>query len=66
MIEGRPAARGAAVVTGQDNMPEERTHPEVRDAVARLCTDFPDAYWRDKDRDKAYPASVKACTNSLG
>ena len=46
-------------------MPEEPSHPEVRDAVARLCADFPDAYWRDKDRVKAYPAEfVQALTDA--
>ncbi len=30
-------------------------HPEIRDAVARLCADFPGEYWRAKDRDSAYP-----------
>jgi len=44
-------------------MPEERSHPEVRDAVARLCKDFPDEYWRDKDRVKAYAGEfVQALT----
>ncbi len=28
---------------------------EIRDAVARLCADFPGRYWRDKDRARAYP-----------
>ena len=46
-------------------MLEDRSYPEVRDAVARLCKDFPDAYWRDKDRDKAYPAEfVQALTDA--
>ena len=46
-------------------MAEERSHPEVRDAVARLCRDYPDAYWRDKDRDKAYPEEfVQALTDA--
>src|SRR5210317_2617520 len=46
-------------------MVEERSHPEVRDAVARLCRDYPDAYWRDKDRDKAYPEEfVQALTDA--
>ncbi|MCP4335108.1 MAG: acyl-CoA/acyl-ACP dehydrogenase [Gammaproteobacteria bacterium] len=45
-------------------MPEERSHPEVRDAVARLCKDFPDEYWRDKDRAKAYAGEfVQALTD---
>ena len=46
-------------------MPEERSYPEVRDAVARLCKDFPGEYWRDKDRDKAYPIEfVQALTDA--
>jgi acyl-CoA dehydrogenase len=28
---------------------------EIRDAVARLCADFPGKYWRDRDRVRAYP-----------
>jgi len=36
-------------------MSESRTHADVRDAVARLCADFPGEYWRDKDREKKYP-----------
>ena len=46
-------------------MPEERSYPEVRDAITRLCKDFPDAYWREKDRVKAYPVEfVKALTDA--
>jgi acyl-CoA dehydrogenase len=36
-------------------MPHNKTHTDVRDAVARLCADFPGEYWRDKDRQKQYP-----------
>jgi len=36
-------------------MPDDRKHADVRDAVARLCADFPGEYWRDKDRQKQYP-----------
>src|SRR5210317_717307 len=46
-------------------MPEEHSYPEVRDAVARLCKDFPGDYWRDKDRAKAYPVEfVQALTDA--
>ena len=31
-------------------------HSEIRDAVARLCADFPGEYWRKLDREMAYPA----------
>jgi acyl-CoA dehydrogenase len=30
-------------------------HTEIQEAVARLCADFPGAYWRDLDRRRAYP-----------
>jgi alkylation response protein AidB-like acyl-CoA dehydrogenase len=38
-------------------------HPEIRDAVARLCRDFGGAYWRDLDARMAYPTDfVQALT----
>jgi acyl-CoA dehydrogenase len=44
-------------------MSENRNHADVRDAVTRLCADFPGEYWRDKDREKQYPAEfVNALT----
>ena len=40
-------------------------YPEVRAAVARLCEDFPAAYWRELDRERAYPSEfVQALTES--
>jgi len=38
-------------------------HPAIRESVARLCADFPGAYWRDLDRARAYPEEfVRALT----
>ena len=28
-------------------------HPEIRQAVAKLCEGFPGDYWREKDREQA-------------
>ncbi len=28
---------------------------DIRDAVAKLCREFPGPYWRELDRDRAYP-----------
>jgi len=43
----------------------ELNHTEIRDAVARLCSDFPGEYWRESDRDQAYPAEfVNALTDA--
>jgi acyl-CoA dehydrogenase len=32
-------------------------HPAIRDGVRNLCRDFPDAYWRQLDRDQGYPSA---------
>ncbi|MCW5745175.1 MAG: acyl-CoA/acyl-ACP dehydrogenase [Alphaproteobacteria bacterium] len=48
-----------------DDHPYARTHPEIRDAVRQLCGKFDGAYWRDLDRQRAYPtAFVKALTEA--
>lgn len=37
----------------------------IRDAVRRICSGFPDTYWREIDRSEEYPhAFVKALTDS--
>ncbi|THD35880.1 MAG: acyl-CoA dehydrogenase [Sphingomonas sp.] len=36
-------------------MTAEPSFADIRDAVRRLCADFPGAYWQAKDRDRAYP-----------
>jgi len=43
----------------------EQTHPEIRDAVRRLCGEFPGSYWQALDRDRAYPTTfVEALTKA--
>ena len=39
---------------------------EIRDAVARLCADFPGRYWRDKDRARAYPQEFVEALSAAG
>ena len=41
------------------------SHAPLRGAVRELCTRFPDAYWRELDRRRAYPDDfVKALTEA--
>ena len=42
------------------------THPEVREAVRRLCAGFPGEYWRGKDRQRAYPAEFVSALTEAG
>ena len=39
---------------------------EIREAVARLCADFPGRYWRDKDRARAYPQEFVDALSAAG
>ena len=40
-------------------------HQDIRDAVRQLCDGFPGEYWREKDRDRAYPTEfVQELTQS--
>lgn len=46
-------------------MSYEQDHPEIREAVTRLVADFPGLYWRQCDREQAYPtAFVEALTKA--
>ncbi len=39
--------------------------PEIRDSVRTLCARFPGSYWREKDRERAYPVEfVDSLTES--
>ena len=40
-------------------------HPEIREAVQKLCERFPGEYWRKLDRERAYPVEfVRTLTES--
>jgi acyl-CoA dehydrogenase len=41
-------------------------HAEIRAAVRDLCAAFPDTYWRDLDRDRAYPEAFVAALTRAG
>lgn len=46
-------------------MTYELDHQAIRDAVKQLCSDYPGEYWRNCDREQAYPeAFVQALTES--
>ncbi|MEN3295002.1 MAG: acyl-CoA dehydrogenase [Burkholderiales bacterium] len=40
-------------------------YKDIREAVRRVCADFPDQYWRDKDDEEAYPTEfINALTEA--
>ena len=46
-------------------MQEREERQAIRDAVRKICSGFPDTYWREIDRSEEYPhAFVKALTDS--
>jgi alkylation response protein AidB-like acyl-CoA dehydrogenase len=44
----------------------EKTYPEIRDAVARLCARFPGEYWRGLDARRAYPSEFVLALTEAG
>jgi len=45
---------------------EDDDHLEIRDAVRKLCATFPDNYWRELDRERAYPTDFVTALNDAG
>ncbi|MFT6956660.1 MAG: acyl-CoA dehydrogenase [Halieaceae bacterium] len=46
-------------------MAVEQTYPEIRDAMVKLCRQFPGEYWRNLDQEKIYPTEfVRALTEA--
>src|SRR5215213_6225552 len=44
---------------------ERSDYPEIREAVVRLCAQFPGEYWRELDRENRYPTEfVNALTEA--
>jgi acyl-CoA dehydrogenase len=44
---------------------EQDDHADIRDAIAKLCAQFPGEYWRKLDREMAYPSAfVDALTKA--
>ncbi|MDP9095881.1 MAG: acyl-CoA/acyl-ACP dehydrogenase, partial [Pseudomonadota bacterium] len=49
-----------------DNAVKPRTDSAIRDEVAKLCSRFPGAYWRDLDARRAYPSEFVAALTEAG
>ena len=47
-------------------MPETRTHPEIREAVRKLCARFPGPYWQALDRSRSYPLEFVSALTQAG
>jgi acyl-CoA dehydrogenase len=45
---------------------EAEDHPEIREAVRKLCERFPGEYWRKLDAARAYPAEFVAALTEAG
>ncbi len=46
-------------------MDGDEAFPEIRDSVRKLCDSFPGEYWRELDRERAYPIEfVRALTEA--
>jgi hypothetical protein len=39
---------------------------QIREEIKKVCKEFPDAYWREVDREKAYPEAFVRKLSELG
>jgi len=44
----------------------EENYSDIRDAVRKLCTRFPNEYWRELDRDDEYPGEFVTALSDAG
>ena len=44
----------------------EHNHAEIRDAVTKLCSDYPGEYWRRCDREQSYPTEFVTALTDAG
>ena len=52
-------------MTTDQKLEEDEDIRAIRESVRALCADFPGEYWREKDREQAYPGEfVKALTEA--
>lgn len=45
---------------------QPQSHPEIREAVRRLCAGFPGEYWQALDRDRIYPTEFVRTLTEAG
>ncbi len=45
---------------------QPQSYPEIREAVRRLCADFPGEYWQCLDRDRIYPTEFVSTLTEAG
>jgi len=45
---------------------DTETFSEIRASIRKLCGDFPGAYWRELDRERAYPKEFVAALTEAG
>ena len=46
-----------AIGIGRQDRGKMDEYREIRDAVSRLCANYPGEYWRELDRDRTYPTA---------
>ena len=47
-------------------MTVDKNYSDIRDAVGKLCADFPGTYWRDLDEVRGYPTEFVQALNDAG
>jgi len=58
-------SKDASVHSAEITVRVGEDYPEIREAVRRVCVDFPQEYWRDLEEDEKYPTEfINALTEA--
>jgi acyl-CoA dehydrogenase len=61
-----PASPIALRVSPGASAVQDDPHRDIREQVRKLCADFPGAYWRTLDRERAYPTDFVRALSDAG
>ena len=45
---------------------QKRSHPEIREAISKLCAEFGGSYWRALDEKRQYPTEFISALSAAG
>jgi alkylation response protein AidB-like acyl-CoA dehydrogenase len=67
-MNGRSPAsdRAKGKEAGMSDGEQDRSHADIRDSVRKLCQEFPGEYWRNLDRESAYPTEFVSALTEAG
>ena len=63
---GNVARPAPSTLLRKNTVAVEKTYPDIRDVVTKLCGRFCGEYWRELDRNREYPSEFVSALTDAG